>query len=78
MVANILSMPLKLLAPVLLDLVEVGGTLVLSGVLERQAEDVASAYAHQISLAVVAQRDGWVCLVGHRPFPPVLTESQRP
>jgi hypothetical protein len=27
---------------------------------------------------VVAQRDGWVCLVGHRPFPPVLTESQRP
>jgi ribosomal protein L11 methyltransferase len=77
-VANILSMPLKLLAPVLLDLVEVGGTLVLSGVLERQAEDVASAYAHQISLAVVAQRDGWVCLVGHRPFPPVLTESQRP
>ena len=67
-VANILSMPLKLLAPVLIDLVQPGGRLVLSGVLERQANDVASAYAPRIALSVVAQRDGWVCLAGHRPF----------
>lgn len=67
-VANILSMPLKLLAPVLIDLVQPGGSLVLSGVLERQANDVASAYAPRIALSVVAQRDGWVCLAGHRPF----------
>ena len=77
-VANILSMPLKLLAPVLIDLVQVGGTLVLSGVLERQADEVASAYAPRIPLTVVAERDGWVCLAGHRPFPSISTETQRP
>jgi len=77
-VANILSMPLKLLAPVLIDLVQVGGTLVLSGVLERQADEVASAYAPRIPLAVVAERDGWVCLAGHRQNSPFLTETQRP
>jgi len=77
-VANILSMPLKLLAPVLIDLVQAGGTLVLSGVLERQADEVASAYAPRIPLTVVAERDGWVCLAGHRPFHSISTETQRP
>jgi ribosomal protein L11 methyltransferase len=77
-VANILSMPLKLLAPVLIDLVQDGGTLVLSGVLERQADEVASAYAPRIPLTVVAARDGWVCLAGHRPISSISTETQRP
>jgi len=77
-VANILSMPLKLLAPVLIELVQAGGTLVLSGVLERQADEVASAYAPRLPLTVVAERDGWVCLAGHRPFPSNSTETQRP
>ena len=77
-VANILSMPLKLLAPVLIDLVQADGTLVLSGVLERQADEVASAYAPSIPLTVVAERDGWVCLSGRRSFSSNSTETQRP
>jgi len=77
-IANILSMPLKLLAPVLIDLVKDGGTLVLSGVLERQADEVTSAYAPRIPLTVVAERDGWVCLAGHRPFPSNSTETLSP
>ena len=77
-VANILSMPLKLLAPVLIELVEAGGALVLSGVLQRQAEEVASAYAPRIPLTVVAERDGWVCLAGRRSFSSNSTETQRP
>jgi ribosomal protein L11 methyltransferase len=77
-VANILSMPLKLLAPVLIELVEAGGALVLSGVLERQADEVASAYAPRIPLTVVAERDGWVCLAGRRSFSSNSTETQRP
>ena len=44
-VANILSNPLKLLAPMLASLVAPGGALVLSGVLERQIEEVAQFYA---------------------------------
>jgi ribosomal protein L11 methyltransferase len=63
-VANILSNPLKALAPLLAASVEAGGWLVLSGVLERQAEEVAAAYAPWIPLTVHDARDGWVCLHG--------------
>lgn len=65
-VANILSNPLKVLAPMLCDRVLPGGHLVLSGVLERQAEEVAAAYAPMIELSVWQARDGWVCLHGQR------------
>lgn len=65
-VANILSNPLKLLAPMLSARVAPGGRLALSGVLERQAEEVCQAYAPYLPLIVWAARDGWVCLAGHK------------
>jgi ribosomal protein L11 methyltransferase len=65
-VANILSNPLKVLAPMLAGRVAPGGRLVLSGVLERQAEEVAAAYAPWIAMSVWRERDGWVCLHGRR------------
>lgn len=65
-VANILSNPLKVLAPMLCDRVLPGGHLVLSGVLERQADEVAAVYAPLIKLSVWQARDGWVCLHGQR------------
>ena len=65
-VANILSNPLKVLAPMLAGRVEPGGQLVLSGVLERQAEEVAAAYAPWIAMSVWRARDGWVCLHGRK------------
>lgn len=65
-VANILSNPLKVLAPMLANRVAPGGSLVLSGVLERQAEDVAAAYAPWLKMEVWQARDGWVCLYGRR------------
>lgn len=65
-VANILSNPLKILAPMLCHRVSPGGHLVLSGVLERQAEEVAQAYAPWIAMSVWKARDGWVCLHGQR------------
>ncbi|HEX7747466.1 MAG TPA: 50S ribosomal protein L11 methyltransferase [Bordetella sp.] len=65
-VANILSNPLKVLAPMLAARVAPGGHLVLSGVLERQAEEVAAAYAPWIALSVWRAREGWVCLHGQR------------
>jgi len=67
-VANILSNPLKVLAPLLATLVLPGGRLVLSGILERQWREVASAYAPAIPLDLWRSADGWVCLVGARPF----------
>nr|WP_315213577.1 50S ribosomal protein L11 methyltransferase [uncultured Duganella sp.] len=63
-VANILSSPLKLMAPMLSGRVAPGGALILSGVLARQAGEVAAAYAPFIQLGVWAEQDGWVALHG--------------
>jgi ribosomal protein L11 methyltransferase len=65
-VANILSGPLKIMAPMLTAQIAAGGTLVLSGILERQADEVIAAYSPHIKLAVWAERDGWVALSGKR------------
>ncbi len=63
-VANILASPLKLMAPMLSGFIAPHGTLVLSGILTRQAEEVAAAYAPFIRLTVWNERDGWVALSG--------------
>ncbi|MDR1708489.1 MAG: 50S ribosomal protein L11 methyltransferase [Candidatus Accumulibacter sp.] len=63
-VANILSNPLKALAPALCARVRPGGRLALSGILETQAEALIEAYAPWIPLAVADVREGWVCLTG--------------
>ena len=68
-VANILANPLKLLAPALLGRVAPKGSLVLSGVLARQAEEVIAAYRAvdpTLPLSVWREQDGWVCLAGSR------------
>lgn len=63
-VANILSGPLKLMAPMLCSRIAAGGSLTLSGVLAEQAEDVIAAYAQWLPLSVWAEQDGWVALSG--------------
>jgi ribosomal protein L11 methyltransferase len=64
-VANILASPLKLLAPLLIGLVRPQGKLALSGVLERQIDEVCTVYRqHGFALAPYAVRDGWACLAG--------------
>ncbi len=68
-VANILSNPLKLLAPALLGRVAPGGRLVLSGVLARQAEEVIEVYRKTdpaVELSVWREEEGWVCIAGTR------------
>jgi ribosomal protein L11 methyltransferase len=64
--ANILAGPLIDLAPVLLTSLRPGGTLVLSGILEEQAEEVADAYRSQIKDLAVTTDDGWVRLHGQK------------
>ncbi|PLZ01633.1 50S ribosomal protein L11 methyltransferase [Burkholderia sp. WAC0059] len=65
-VANILSNPLKLMASMLASRVKPGGRIALSGVLARQADEVARVYARWIDIAVWREHDGWVCLAGTR------------
>jgi ribosomal protein L11 methyltransferase len=62
--ANILARPLTLLAPLLCDLVEPGGHLVLAGILERQLDELRAAYAPRLALEVQDRNEGWVLLVG--------------
>ena len=64
--ANILSNPLKVLAPLLARLTLPGGTLVLSGILPPQAADVADAYRSWFDIEPRAIDDGWVRLSGTR------------
>ncbi|CAB1370660.1 50S ribosomal protein L11 methyltransferase [Denitratisoma oestradiolicum] len=66
-VANILTNPLCVLAPLLSDRIAPGGYLALSGVLETQAGQVIEAYAPHIRLKVGAIHEGWCRLEGHRP-----------
>ena len=63
-VANILSNPLKALAPALCGHVRPGGKLALSGVLAVQADELMDAYAPYLPLSVADEREGWVCLAG--------------
>lgn len=65
-VANILSSPLKVMAPMLCDRVAPGGQLVLSGILDWQADELIEAYAPWIELRVWKVRDVWVCLHGRK------------
>ena len=64
--ANILSNPLKALAPALCAHVRPGGQLALSGILHEQAEALIAAYAPFIALQIADVREGWVCLAGCR------------
>lgn len=66
-VANILTNPLMLLAPLLSSRLKPGGRLALSGVLETQAEQVIAAYTPYLPLAVGAVHEGWVRLEGAAP-----------
>ena len=66
-VANILTNPLCVLAPLIAARVAPGGHLALAGVLENQAEQVIAAYAPYIALRAGAVREGWVRLEGQQP-----------
>ena len=64
--ANILATPLKLLAPLLCAHVERGGDLVLAGILDRQADDLKSAYEPWLDMCVCDDEQGWILMTGRR------------
>ena len=64
--ANILAGPLVELAPRLAGMSRAGGSLVLAGLLARQAAEVAQAYRPWFDIGPVAEREGWTLLAGRR------------
>ena len=63
-IANILTNPLKVLAPLLARATRPGGKIVLSGILEKQAQDVQDIYAQWFKFLPPNSDEGWVCLAG--------------
>jgi len=62
-VANILARPLMKLAPQMARFVTPGGSIILSGILERQRDAVVSAYVGQRFRHVsTLRREGWVTI----------------
>ena len=67
--ANILATPLRVLAPLLCAHVATGGSLVLAGILERQADELKAAYAPWIDLEVSDTQEGWILMTGQSSAP---------
>jgi ribosomal protein L11 methyltransferase len=65
-VANILAGPLIELAPILTAACEAGADLLLSGLLETQADAVTAAYTSAFDIVQVAERDDWCCIHARR------------
>ncbi|MFG6429087.1 50S ribosomal protein L11 methyltransferase [Roseateles sp. LYH14W] len=65
-IANILAIPLKLLAPLLCAHVAPGGHLILAGILSRQADELKAAYAPWLALSVSDEEDGWILMTAQR------------
>jgi ribosomal protein L11 methyltransferase len=60
--ANILATPLKVLAPLLCGHLATGASLVLAGILSRQADDLKAAYAPYVDLQVTDEQEGWILM----------------
>ena len=65
-VANILANPLISLAPALSRRLRRGGRIVLSGILDSQADAVIAAYRRWFNIGVCESEDGWIALSGTR------------
>ena len=62
--ANILALPLINMSEQISGLVVSGGQLVLSGILNEQAESVISAYEKNIAFTPLVQQEDWIRLDG--------------
>lgn len=66
LLANILSGPLIELAPGFAAIVRPGGALVLSGLMEQEADEVTRACDTWFDMRVFGVRESWACLWGRR------------
>lgn len=66
LVANILAGPLRELSAVIKSLIKPGGLLAMSGVLNTQAEDVATYYRDQLDIAPIIEQEEWCRITGRK------------
>ncbi|HEX8979108.1 MAG TPA: 50S ribosomal protein L11 methyltransferase [Parasulfuritortus sp.] len=65
-VANILTNPLKALMPLLAARARPGGRIILSGILDSQAEEVMAIYSVAFEMRLEKVDEGWSLLTGTR------------
>ncbi len=65
-VANILAQPLHDLRDIILSYLKSEGSLVMSGVLKNQAEELAQHYSSQVEIEPIAQQEDWTRVSGTR------------
>ena len=65
-VSNILSNTLIQLASTFADHLKVDGSIVLSGILSHQVDEIKQHYKKWFSLSAVEINDGWVLIEGHK------------
>ncbi len=63
-IANILANPLRLLGEMLASRCQVGGQIVLSGILDDQVTELSEIYAQWFDLYPPITEEGWVCISG--------------
>ncbi len=66
LIANILCGPLVELATSLSELVKPGGNILLSGILQQQANDIQSAYQAFFDLDPICAKEDWIRVTGTR------------
>ncbi|MFY2510359.1 50S ribosomal protein L11 methyltransferase [Vibrio pectenicida] len=65
-VANILAAPLRELSTVITSLVKSGGKLAMSGVLDTQAQDVATYYHDSFAIEPIKEQNEWCRISGQK------------
>lgn len=65
-VSNILSSTLIQLAPTFAKLLKVDGSIILSGILSRQVDEILQRYQKWFAMRVAEQKDHWVLVEGHK------------
>ncbi len=66
LLANILAAPLLNLVNDFARILKSGGSLVLSGILHKQLDEIKQCYSKWFNLQVETIQDGWVCVEGIR------------
>ena len=66
--ANILAGPLMGLADDIVDAMDIGGYVILSGILDEKAQAVSDRFTHAgLDISPAPSLNGWTSLLGHKP-----------
>ena len=66
LIANILTNPLIIMAPLFASIIATGGKIILSGILTEQKKSVIAVFSSFFNILNIREEDGWALLEGER------------